>query len=116
MPIHCKRRWVQFKDQQLLDSHLIVVAVEICEVISGSPPEGITPENETKLRSRKKLNRDQSDEGRWKEMYQLLFLNEDVPLPHKDISLKLFISAWNERYLLMLSRFRSTTRRYTDVS
>jgi hypothetical protein len=79
MPIHCKRCWTQFKDQNLLDSHITVAATDICELKVGSPPEGITPEHERRLRSRKKTSRDQNDEDRWKDMYRLLFPNEQVP-------------------------------------
>lgn len=54
----------------------------MCELVPGNPPEGITTDQERRLRSRKKSSRDQSDEGRWREMYQLLFPGEEVPSPY----------------------------------
>lgn len=90
MPIHCKRCWVQFKTQLQLDSHLTVEASEICELKPGIPPQGITPECERLLRSRKKASRNQSDEDRWKNIYKLLFPNEKVPSPCK---LPLFLAS-----------------------
>jgi hypothetical protein len=74
---------VQFKTQLQLDSHLTVEASDICELKPGSPPEGITPECERLLRSRKKASRNQGDEDRWKDIYKLLFPNEKVPSPCK---------------------------------
>jgi len=54
----------------------------MCDLVPGNPPEGITTDQERRLRSRKKSSRDQSDEGRWREMYQLLFPGEEVPSPY----------------------------------
>jgi hypothetical protein len=85
-PIHCKRCWQEFSNQEQLNSHLTVAALDICELKPGHPPEGITLEVEKRLRSRKKAYPDQSEEDRWKDIYRLLFPNEDVPLPCKLIN------------------------------
>ncbi|KUJ19004.1 uncharacterized protein LY89DRAFT_509659 [Mollisia scopiformis] len=82
MPTHCKRCWKPFKNQEQLDTHLTVDIAAMCELVPGHPPEGITTDQERRLRSRKKSSRDQSDEGRWREMYQLLFPGEEVPSPY----------------------------------
>lgn len=83
MPTHCKRCWKSFKNQEQLDIHLTVDIASMCDLVPGNPPEGITTDQERRLRSRKKSSRDQSDEGRWREMYQLLFPGEEVPSPCK---------------------------------
>lgn len=82
MPVHCKRCWKQFKNQELLDSHLTVDIGAMCELKNGTAPDGITTEQERRLRSRKKSSPNQSDEGRWREIYQVLFPNEEVPSPY----------------------------------
>ncbi|RDL29978.1 uncharacterized protein BP5553_10605 [Venustampulla echinocandica] len=82
---HCKRCWQTFKNQQQLDTHLTVAAQEICEIRPGNSPEGITPEIERRLRSRKKSHPNQTDEERWKDIYKLLFPNATVPSPYFEI-------------------------------
>jgi hypothetical protein len=84
MPVHCQRCWQEFESQQQLDSHIKVAAVDICELTAGHPPEGISSETEKLLRRRKKSYAGQSEEERWKDIYRLLFPNdEDVPSPCK---------------------------------
>jgi hypothetical protein len=46
-------------------------------------PEGITPTVERVLKSRKKSYPNQSEKERWKDVYRILFPNEDVPSPCK---------------------------------
>jgi hypothetical protein len=83
MTVHCKRCWKLFKTQEQLDSHLLVDASDICGVQTGHPPEGITVEHERRLRSRKKASPNQTDGDRWKDIYKLLFPNEEIPSPCK---------------------------------
>ena len=80
---HCRRCWKTFKAQTQLDSHMTVAAADICEVQPVRTPEGITPDQEKRLRSRKKTSPTQSDEDRWKDIYRLLFPNEEIPSPCK---------------------------------
>jgi hypothetical protein len=54
----------------------------------GQPPEGITPKQVTELKSKAKLHPHQSEEDRWKEIFKLLFPNEDVPSPCKLLELQ----------------------------
>ncbi|TVY28038.1 Resistance to glucose repression protein [Lachnellula hyalina] len=79
---HCKRCWRTFKTQQQLDSHITVAAGDICHVQPGNPPTGITPVIERQLRSRKKSHPNQNDGDRWRDIYKLLFPNEEIPSPY----------------------------------
>jgi hypothetical protein len=54
-----------------------------CELLEVVQQDGITNEIVEKLRSKKKAHRDQSEEDRWKEIYQILFPGEMVPNPCK---------------------------------
>ncbi|KAH8599425.1 hypothetical protein B0O99DRAFT_613860 [Bisporella sp. PMI_857] len=78
--IHCNRCWQIFSDQQQLNNHLR--AVDMCSLQPENPPDGITPEIESKLRSRKKINPKDTEENRWNEIYKLLFPQEAVPSPY----------------------------------
>jgi hypothetical protein len=72
---------VYFKKAEDLDSHITVTASEICQLRPGFAPEGLSAEQERRLRSRKKSGRDQSDDDRWRDMYKLLFPYEEVLSP-----------------------------------
>jgi len=56
-------------------------AIIMCALLPDNPPEGITPELESRLRSRKKTNPTDTEEDRWSEIYKLLFPGEAVPSP-----------------------------------
>jgi hypothetical protein len=56
---------------------------EGCKLLEVVQQDGITNEMVEKLRSKKKAHRDQSEEDRWKEIYQILFPGESVPSPCK---------------------------------
>lgn len=70
-----------YKSESQLRSH--VTAHTPCDQVNFTRPDGITSDVERLLRSRKKSRRSQSDVERWKEMYRLLFPNEDLPSPCK---------------------------------
>lgn len=57
-------------------------------LIDDVQQDGITNEMVEKLRSKKKAHRDQTEEDRWKEIYQILFPGEIVPSPCKLCSTK----------------------------
>jgi hypothetical protein len=76
-PIQCVRCWLFFKDQFGLDTHLSVDT--ICKRRPGTRTDGITPDMEKRLRSRKKTFANQTEEERWREIYGMLFPDEDVP-------------------------------------
>lgn len=66
--------------------HITVEAADICHLQSGTPPVGITPDIERKLRSRKKSRPNQTERDRWIAIYQLLFPNvpnAEIPSPGK---------------------------------
>lgn len=83
LPIQCPRCWEVFKTDDLLQSHL-----------QQDPPcvvqenrmlhEGFTKNQEKRLRSRKKAHADTSDEAKWREIYMILFPDDDpssIPSP-----------------------------------
>ncbi|KAE9378798.1 hypothetical protein N431DRAFT_553166 [Stipitochalara longipes BDJ] len=74
--------WKIFKSQEQLDSHLTVATSDICDLQPGHSPEGINPEQERRLRSKKKTSPNQSEVDRWKDIYKLLFPDEDIPSPY----------------------------------
>jgi hypothetical protein len=80
MPIHCRRCWEQFEDKKEYDSHITAGRDEICDVISGQPPQGICPETEKLLKSRKKASKEETEEDRWIAMYRILF-PDDLLIP-----------------------------------
>lgn len=80
---YCKRCWQTFQSQSLLDLHMMVDAVNICQIKEGQPPDGLTPETERALRRRAKSSPDQTEAERWKNIYKLLFPTHDVPSPSK---------------------------------
>jgi hypothetical protein len=57
--------------------------LEGCKLLEDVQHEGITNDMAEKLRSKKKAHRDQSEEDRWKEIYQILFPTEIPPSPCK---------------------------------
>lgn len=102
--IQCVRCWLYFKCQNDLDIHLDVE--NICERQPGQPADGMTPDMEKELRSRKKLPENQNDEDRWASMYRVLFPDaEGVPSPCKSRRLN-----WREPISRKSLRFRTGSR------
>jgi hypothetical protein len=64
---------------------------EGCKLLEVMQQDGITNELVEKLRSKKKAHRDQSEEDRWKEIYQILFPGEIVPSPCKLYKLQIIL-------------------------
>ncbi|KAF4633012.1 hypothetical protein G7Y89_g5111 [Cudoniella acicularis] len=85
-PVHCKRCWLTFKNQEQFDAHMVVDLAKMCQTKPGKSPDGITPETERKLRSRKKPKPNLNDEDKWKEVYRILFPDEEVPSPYFDFA------------------------------
>jgi hypothetical protein len=52
-----------------------------CEVLDVVHPGDITTYQEKQLKSRKHTTRRQTDEEKWRDIYQILFPNEDIPSP-----------------------------------
>lgn len=50
-----------------------------------SPPSDITSYQEKQLKSRKHTTRRQTDEEKWRDIYRLLFPNQEIPSPCKCI-------------------------------
>jgi len=78
--IHCAKCFRVFNSSKDLDDHMILQGQNTCDVENRSPPpKGISAEQEKALRSRKKTGASQSEEDRWKEIYQVLFPGEPCP-------------------------------------
>jgi len=71
-----------FDSKDLLKSHSRDEANR-CQVHPEQVLDGITPEAERLLRSRKKEYRGQSEPELWRKMYRTLFPDEIVPSPCK---------------------------------
>lgn len=83
LPTQCPRCWVPFKADSELQLHL-----------QQDPPctiqanrmlhEGFSKDQEKRLRSRKKVQADMTDEDKWSEIYRILFPDDDetaIPSP-----------------------------------
>ncbi|KAH6714386.1 hypothetical protein BKA61DRAFT_481996, partial [Leptodontidium sp. MPI-SDFR-AT-0119] len=76
----CQRCKVQFQDQEEVNQHL--KEPKGCELREIAQADGITNEAVEKLRSRKRVHKNQTEEDRWEEIYKLLFPDEVVPSPY----------------------------------
>ncbi|KAK0627957.1 hypothetical protein B0T14DRAFT_146593 [Immersiella caudata] len=85
LPIQCPRCWGVFKSDELLRSHL--QQNPPCLMAENrAPVEGFTKDQEKRLRSRKKAQADTTDEDKWREIYIILFPDDDessIPSPCK---------------------------------
>jgi hypothetical protein len=54
---------------------------KLCKRQEGPTLEGITPDMATRLKARKRAPCPQSENDRWKDIYEVLFPNEPVPSP-----------------------------------
>lgn len=77
LPPQCPRCWEIFKSEGLRDAHL-----------QRDPPcqnrdndtllDGFSKAQEKQLRSRKKTDKNMTDEDKWKEIYAILFPEDDL--------------------------------------
>jgi hypothetical protein len=80
----CQRCKDLFNSQEELDTH--IEALEGCDLRALEalePLEGITSKVKERLQCRKKAYPGQSEADRWKDIYRVLFPNEEVPSPCK---------------------------------
>ncbi|OJD38895.1 uncharacterized protein BKCO1_300093 [Diplodia corticola] len=84
-PLLCLRCYETFRSETELGAHQN--APERCAQVSNVPDiEGITPEQEKQLKSKKRINGDDSEERRWESIYRILFPDEtDSPSPYCDL-------------------------------
>ncbi len=81
LPPQCLRCGVVFLYQEDLKSHL---RSEVqCEVRQMPPVEGICARKLSLLKSKKKNSDDPGEEGRWRDVYRILFPGAPVPSPCK---------------------------------
>jgi hypothetical protein len=79
IPIKCDRCRELFKHQRDFKAHQRNLIP--CEIRPDEPVEGITTDIEKRLKSRKRPWPNQSEEDRWREVYQILFADEEIPSP-----------------------------------
>ncbi|KAH6855545.1 hypothetical protein B0I37DRAFT_411529 [Chaetomium sp. MPI-CAGE-AT-0009] len=88
LPIQCPRCWDTFKEDSQLQSHL--QQDPPCSVRRNRTlHEGFTKDQERRLRSRKKTHADMTDEDKWREIYMILFPDDEqdaIPSPYYDES------------------------------
>lgn len=76
LPLQCPRCWDVFKVDESLSEHL--QQDPPCDKRHNQVPvEGFTKEQEKRLRSRKKAQADMTDEDKWREIYMILFPDDD---------------------------------------
>ncbi|EAQ83474.1 hypothetical protein CHGG_09878 [Chaetomium globosum CBS 148.51] len=80
--IHCQRCKRTFSETRELADHEMLVTG--CEVVDTIPPGDITAYQEKQLKSRKHTTRRQTDEEKWRDIYRLLFPNEEIPSPYPE--------------------------------
>ncbi|KAF2495305.1 hypothetical protein BU16DRAFT_386157 [Lophium mytilinum] len=83
-PIHCPRCYQHFEHTMELKDHQR--ASEGCDVRTKTAIEGFDKEQETRLRSKKRSAVSRSEEDKWREVYIILFPDEDesnIPTPCK---------------------------------
>jgi hypothetical protein len=79
LPVRCQRCFSEFKSEDLLSEHLR--SLNLCTVLKTDPSEfeeGFDKKQEEQLRSRKGNRPSQTEEDKWKDVYRILFPNEDV--------------------------------------
>lgn len=85
LPPQCPRCWQDFKTEQLRDVHL-QTDPPCQKKTNESNLDGFTKTQEKQLKSRKKSEMKMTDAGKWREMYQILFPDDDpatIPDPCK---------------------------------
>lgn len=74
--------------------HGRVAAISICEAIEGNPPEEVTAEMKTLLKSKAKPYATMTEIARWWQSYGIIFPEEDLPSwPRKDLQLLIIFQA-----------------------
>jgi hypothetical protein len=116
-----------FDSEDLLKSHSREEENR-CKVQPTELLDGITPETERLLRSRKKEYKGQTEPELWKKMYRVLFPNEIVPSPCKlgpfylyGYPASLFLIHFYTthsglNYTQRLTKFIKTTKRFGKIT
>ncbi|KAH8660986.1 hypothetical protein BGZ60DRAFT_566648 [Tricladium varicosporioides] len=81
-PPYCKRCWKVFETVEQREIHETAPAVLICEIVKGSPPEGVRPDQQQQLKTKAKAYPGQTEQERWKDIYRMLFPSCTVPSPY----------------------------------
>jgi hypothetical protein len=75
LPIHCFRCQETFDSDQTLQTHMRTDPP--CRVLNGKAMQGINQTQEKLLRSRKKLHKNMTEVEKWKDVYAILFPDDD---------------------------------------
>ncbi|KAE8449012.1 hypothetical protein EG329_008600 [Mollisiaceae sp. DMI_Dod_QoI] len=78
-PPNCGRCWQVFETTAQLNTHANVPRVDVCEVVEGKSPDGVSIDQAQNLRSKSKRYPNQSGESRWNDIYRILFTESPVP-------------------------------------
>ncbi len=117
MPLQCPRCWTTFKTDALLTGHLQQdPPCNICP--NETLAEGFTKDQEKKLRSRKKTSAEMTDEDKWREIYTILFPDDDpetIPSACEYPLVKFQGSAGNLTKAINRLRDRSPRRDSTSI-
>ena len=93
-PIRCPRCWLEFQEPRGLERHL---RSDIqCEKRQKPAFEEISETTLKLLKCKKRQSSDPGEEGKWRDIYGILFPGAPVPSPCKN----LLISHWT-RYLML---------------
>ncbi|KAG4439405.1 hypothetical protein IFR05_005098 [Cadophora sp. M221] len=80
-----KRCWKTFDNEGQLEAHATAPKEMICDSTLGQEPEGVTPKQAEKLRSRAHPYANQSEHDRWRSIYKILFSHiegDNIPSPY----------------------------------
>ncbi|KAH6711546.1 hypothetical protein BKA61DRAFT_693306 [Leptodontidium sp. MPI-SDFR-AT-0119] len=84
-PPYCRRCWKTFGNEGQLEAHATAPKEMICDSTLGEEPEGVTPKQAEKLRSRAHPYANQSEHDRWESIYKILFSHieaDNIPSPY----------------------------------
>jgi hypothetical protein len=79
LPPQCPRCGLEFTDQEELNNHLR--SVPQCDNLSISTTDGICGRKLKLLKCKKKNTGDPGEEGRWRDVYRILFPGAPIPSP-----------------------------------
>ncbi|KAL5314874.1 hypothetical protein ACEPPN_017524 [Leptodophora sp. 'Broadleaf-Isolate-01'] len=80
-----KRCWKTFANEGQLEAHATAPKEMICDSTLGQAPEGVTPQQAERLKSRGGPYANQSEHDRWGAIYKILFSHieaDNIPSPY----------------------------------
>lgn len=105
--VHCPRCKQTFRKASELEAH--EMQPQGCEVRNISNPADITAAQEKHLRSKRYTTRYQTEEEKWREVYRLLFPDEEVPSPYPELTADMRQASSETQNNLQFQHFLLTT-------